>query len=149
MQLSTKARYASRAMIELALHYQEGPLQLKEISRKQDISEKYLDQIMSPLRAKGYVYTHKGSQGGYCLAKHPDEITLYQIIQVVEGSLAPVACLDNPQSCPRVEICVTRDVWMRLKNRIIEELRSVTLGDLLRETAKKEAVGKEYLNYNI
>ncbi|MDI6725868.1 MAG: RrF2 family transcriptional regulator [Smithellaceae bacterium] len=149
MQLSTKARYASRAMIELALHYQEGPLQLKEISKRQDISEKYLDQIMSPLRAKGYVYTHKGSQGGYCLAKPPDEITLYQIIQVVEGSLAPVSCIDNPQSCPRVKICVTRDVWVRLKERIIEELQAVTLGDLVREHAKKEAVIREDLDYHI
>jgi len=136
-------------MIELALHYQEGPLQLKEISKRQEISEKYLDQVMSPLRAKGYVYTHKGSQGGYCLARPPEEITLYQIIQVVEGSLAPVSCLDNPQTCPRVDICVTRDVWARLKERIIEELQSVTLADLVREQAKKEAVIKDNLNYHI
>lgn len=137
MQLSTKARYAVRAMVELAIHYGQGQLQLKEISKNQGISEKYLDQLLSPLRAKGYVYTLKGSQGGYCLARPPEEITIYQIISIVEGSLAPAPCIDNPKTCPRVDICATRDVWMGLKDRLIEELESINLAMLAQRQVEK------------
>lgn len=136
MNLSTKARYATRAMIELALHYGQGPVQLKEIARRQDISDKYLDQVMHPLRTSGYVYTQKGSQGGYTLARTPDKITIYDIVQNVEGSLAPVVCVDNPNVCKRINLCVTRDVWSKLKKAVITELKSMTLADLAAQQKK-------------
>jgi Rrf2 family protein len=149
MQLSTKARYATRAMLELAINYGEGTLQLKEIARRQDISEKYLEQVLFPLRAKGYIYTQKGSRGGYSLSMGPEEITLYDIVQTVEGSLAPVACVDNAGVCDRVDICVTRDVWSRLKNIVIQELKSINLADLVVEQERKIKEAGSCITYQI
>lgn len=133
MQLSTKVRYAARAMIELALNYKEEPIQLNDIACKQNISVKYLEQIMGPLRARGYVRTQKGSRGGYHLAVKPENITLYDIVESIEGSLAPVSCVDNDESCERSNLCVTRSVWTRVKNAVIKELQAKTLADLAAE----------------
>ncbi|MEW5919579.1 MAG: Rrf2 family transcriptional regulator [Bacillota bacterium] len=139
MQLSTRARYAARAMLELAANYGEGPLQLKEIAKKQEISEKYLEQVLISLRKEGFIHTQKGNRGGYMLAVSPREITLYDVIRSVEGSLAPVACVDNTALCGRSDQCVTRDIWSRLKEKIIAELSSTTLADLVLEQEKKNA----------
>lgn len=136
MQLSTKVRYAARAMIELALNYKEEPIQLNDIACKQNISVKYLEQIMGPLRARGYVRTQKGSRGGYHLAVKPENITLYDIVESIEGSLAPVSCVDNDESCERSNLCVTRSVWTRVKNAVIKELQAKTLADLAAEQEK-------------
>lgn len=133
MQLSTKVRYAARAMIELALNYKAEPIQLNDIACKQNISVKYLEQIMGPLRARGYVRTQKGSRGGYHLAVKPENITLYDIVESIEGSLAPVSCVDNDESCERSNLCVTRSVWTRVKNAVIKELQAKTLADLAAE----------------
>ncbi|MBW6464074.1 MAG: Rrf2 family transcriptional regulator [Bacillota bacterium] len=133
MQLSTKVRYAARAMIELAMNYKEEPIQLNDIACKQDISVKYLEQIMAPLRARGYVRTQKGSRGGYHLAVKPDDITLYDIVESVEGTMAPVACVDDDASCDKTNRCVTRTVWIRMKNAIKDELQAKTLAELAAE----------------
>ena len=137
MQLSTRARYATRAMIELTLHYGKGPLQLKEIAKKQGISEKYLEQVLTFLRKEGFILTQKGNRGGYLLAMPPGEITLYDVIRSVEGSLAPVACVDSTAVCEKTEQCVTRDVWSRLKDKIVEELSATTLADLAQKQEDK------------
>lgn len=139
MQLSTRARYATRAMIELAFHYGKGPLQLKEIAKKQGISEKYLEQVLTFLRKEGFILTQKGNRGGYLLAIPPEEIILYDIIRSVEGSLSPVACVDNAAFCDKTDRCVTRDIWSRLKQKIVEELSASTLADLALEQGKKDA----------
>jgi Rrf2 family protein len=131
MKLSTKSRYASRALIELGLQYGEGPVKLKDISATQDISLKYLEQVMFPLRIGGYVKTMKGSQGGYILARHPDNITLLEIVECVEGPIAPVDCVDHAGMCERSEQCVTRDAWIGLKNVIRSELGRITLAELV------------------
>lgn len=136
MRLSTKARYAVRAMIELALNYDTEPVKLKTIAEKQDLSIKYLEQVMNPLRVSGFVSTQKGSRGGYRLIKTPDQITLYELIYSVEGSLAPVECVDNPETCDRIDSCVTRDVWVRMHQVILRELQSVTLAELAEEQRK-------------
>ncbi len=133
MNLSTKVRYAARAMIELTLHYKEDPIQLNEIACKQDISVKYLEQIMAPLRARGFVRTQKGSRGGYHLAVKPEDITLYDIVESIEGNLSPVSCIDNNGQCDRAKVCVTRDVWSRIKDAIKRELESKTLAELATE----------------
>ncbi len=133
MQLSTKVRYAARAMIELALNYKAEPIQLNDIACKQDISVKYLEQIMAPLRTRGYVRTQKGSRGGYHLAVKPTDITLYDIVESIEGSLAPVACLDNEDYCDRANLCVTRSMWERVSNAVKNELETKTLAELARE----------------
>lgn len=149
MQISTKSRYAIRAMIELALHFEQGPLQLKEIARRQSLSEKYLEQIMHPLRTKGLIYSHKGSQGGYCLSNPPAEITVLDIVTTMEGSITPVACVDNPQVCDRLDICATRVVWSRLKDCITEELQSYTLADLAEDEKSFMQSGRGDIHYNI
>jgi Rrf2 family transcriptional regulator, cysteine metabolism repressor len=130
MQLSTKARYAARAMMELAIYYGQGPTLLKNIAHKQNISEKYLEQLMAPLRASGLIYTMRGNKGGYVLGRDPKEITLYEVINVVEGSLAPVPCVDKAEMCQRWEFCATRQVWVKLKERLAAELQSINLADL-------------------
>ncbi len=149
MQLSTRARYATRAMLDLTLHYGEGPRQLKNIASKQGISEKYLEQVLTFLRKEGYILTQKGSGGGYLLAMPPREITLYDVIRSVEGSLAPVACVDNTAFCEKTDGCVTRDVWSRLKQKIVEELSATTLADLAREQEKKDARESSTTSYQI
>ncbi len=136
MRLSTKARYAVRAMVELALSYDGEPVKLKTIAEKQDLSIKYLEQVMNPLRVSGFVSTQKGSRGGYRLVKSPDQITLYDLIYAVEGSLAPVDCVDNRETCDRVDSCVTRDVWVRVHQVILRELQSTTLAELAEEQRK-------------
>ncbi len=136
MQLSTKVRYAARAMIELASNYKTEPIQLNDIACKQDISVKYLEQIMAPLRARGFVRTQKGSRGGYHLAVKPADITLYDIVDSIEGSMAPVACVDNENYCDRANTCVTRSVWSRVKDAVKEELQMKTLADLAKEQEK-------------
>lgn len=136
MQLSTKVRYAARAMIELAMNYKADPIQLNDIACKQDISVKYLEQIMAPLRARGLVRTQKGSRGGYHLAVKPESITLFDIVESIEGSLAPVSCVDNDDFCDRINLCVTRSVWARVKEATIKELQVQTLADLAAEQEK-------------
>ena len=136
MQLSTKVRYAARAMIDLAINYTGEPVQLNEIACSQNISVKYLEQIMGPLRAKGIVRTQKGSKGGYHLAADPEVITLYDIVESIEGSMAPVSCVDDTSSCDRHDTCVTRQVWARLKDVVSEELKSKTLADLAADQSK-------------
>lgn len=149
MQISTKSRYAVRAMIELALNYKQGPLSLKEIARRQALSEKYLEQIAHPLRAKGLIFSQKGNRGGYSLSKPPSEITVYDIVTIMEGSITPVACVDNPQSCDRFKQCAVNLVWSRLKDRISEELRAHTLAELAAEEAILRKPGVEEINYHI
>lgn len=137
MRLSTKARYSARAMIELALRFGEDPVKLKDIANKQEISIKYLEQLMYPLRINNYVKTQKGSRGGYSLSRPPEDITLYDIVSCVEGSLVPVDCVDNPDLCSRLDFCVTRNVWIKLHQAIVKELKSATLAALAEEQRQK------------
>jgi Rrf2 family protein len=137
MQLSTKARYATRAMIELASRYGQGPTLLKEVAQSQEISEKYLEQLMAPLRAAGLIYTLRGNKGGYILGRDPREINLYSVISVVEGSLAPVPCVDKAEICHRASFCVARKVWSDLKAKIIGELESLNLAELAARDSKQ------------
>ncbi len=132
MRLSTKARYATRALIELARHYEGGPLRLRDIASRQGISSKYLEQVLFPLNIQGLVRTRKGSGGGHFLGKVPEEINLAEIVRIVEGSLAPVECVENPRICDRAEHCEARQIWCRLGDVIVKELESITLKELSR-----------------
>ncbi|PIX24913.1 MAG: AsnC family transcriptional regulator, partial [Deltaproteobacteria bacterium CG_4_8_14_3_um_filter_45_9] len=111
MKISTKIRYGSRAMLELASRYGEGPIELKEIAKKENISLKYLEQVINPLRAAGLVKSIRGSKGGYSLAKPPSEICLYNVIETLEGPLNLLECLRDSKVCQKVPSCVTRDIW--------------------------------------
>ena len=120
MKISTKGRYALRLMLDLANNHQYGYTPVKEISLRQDISDKYLEQIISRLSKAGLVVSARGAQGGYKLAKAPADCTVGEILRVLEGDLAPVACAasDNPASCPRIDDCVTTEVWRRIGDAV-------------------------------
>lgn len=131
MKLSTKGRYASRAMLELAEAYGRGPVKLRSIAGRQEISERYLERMMNALVNAELVQSTRGQKGGFQLLKPPSEIRLSTIIQAVEGSMTPVACIDAPGICHRYESCVTKDIWEKLKIAILGVLDSITLEDML------------------
>lgn len=132
MKISTKGRYALRMMIDLAEHQGEGFVALKDIAARQGISKKYLEQIIPILNRSDFLQANRGAQGGYRLAKAPKAYTVKDILELTEGSLAPVACLDmTPAGCERSESCVTLPLWKGLAEVINNYLDSVTLQDLL------------------
>ncbi|MGI6206824.1 MAG: RrF2 family transcriptional regulator [Anaerolineae bacterium] len=139
MNLTTKTRYGTRAMLELALHYNEGPLSLAEIARRQELSEKYAETLMARLRAAGLVQSVRGAQGGYLLARDPDSITLRDVYEVMEGPEPPVSCISNPAGCPRGETCVTQEVWAAMHGAAMGVLESVTLAELAARHRQRQA----------
>lgn len=147
MRLSARGRYAPRAMLDLALNYGKGPVSLKNIAKRQEISEKYLGHIMIALLSAGLVQSARGSRGGFSLAKLPKEIKLSKIIQAVEGSISPVACVDNPKLCNRVDVCVTYEIWKKLKKSMLEVFDSVTLEDMVKMQKKKLSKQKDRMYY--
>ena len=138
MKLSTKGRYGTRALLDLALHKEEEPVLLKDIAQRQQISLLYLEHLIAPLIAGGIVRSTRGARGGVSLAKPPDEIRLSEVIQLLEGSIAPAECVNNPGICTRSELCVTRDIWGELKQAIDGVLESITLQDLVDRQKRKE-----------
>ncbi|MHC4552104.1 MAG: RrF2 family transcriptional regulator [Planctomycetota bacterium] len=144
MKLSSRTRYGMRAILELALEYGNAPLQIKTIADREDISNKYLEQLIAMLKAAGLVRSIRGPRGGYLLAKPPAEIQLKEVFVTLEGPMVPAECLDHPEFCPRCMDCVTRDIWQELQNAIDGVLESVTLADLVEKT-KSSAKG----NYSI
>jgi len=147
LKLSTKGRYGSRLMLELASHYGKAPVLLKEIARRQEISAGYLEHIVPPLKTAGLVNSSRGARGGYTLAKPPSEITLKDVVQALEGSLSLVECVDAPSVCQRVQLCVTRDIWQEVSEKIAETLESITLQDMI--TRQKKLIPSGALVYNI
>ena len=139
MKISTKIRYGARAMLELAYHYGEGPIELKEIATRENISLKYLEQVINPLRAAGLVISTRGAKGGYSLAKPPSEICLYDVIETLEGPLNLLECLRDSKVCQRVPSCVTRDIWQEVSEAISKIFYSVTLEDMVNRKREKEA----------
>ena len=138
MKLSTRGRYGTRALLELALHRGEEPISLKEIAKRQQISLSYLEHLITPLIAGGIVRSTKGPKGGISLAKNPGDIRLSQVINLLEGSMAPVECVDNPKVCSRSTSCVTRDIWSEIKKATNGVLESVTLQDLVERQKRKD-----------
>lgn len=138
MKLSTRTRYGSRILLELALHYGEGPIPLKEIANKQQISLSYLGHLITPLISGGVMRSTKGSRGGVYLARHPNEIKLSEVMGLLEGSMALVECVVDSEICERSVFCITRDVWSELKVAMDGVLESTTLEDLVERHRKKE-----------
>ena len=132
MKISTKGRYALRLMIDIAIHSAAEPVRIKEIAKRQDVSEKYLEQIIAVLNKAGYVKSIRGPKGGYLLTKQPAEYTAGMILRLTEGSLAPVSCLEFEENdCPRQDQCATLELWKRLDQAIKDVVDSVTLEDLV------------------
>ena len=131
MKISTRGRYGTRMMLDLAAHHDQGPTPLREIAKRQDLSVKYLEQLVIPLKAAGYIRSVRGARGGYTLARKPDKISVGQIVKILEGGLSLVDCVEDPKVCEREKNCPTRDIWLRMSERLMEELSSLTLRDVL------------------
>lgn len=137
MKLSTKGRYAARAMMELGAAYGRGPVRLSEIAEKQEISVRYLERMMNAMVTAGLARSTRGQYGGFSLSKPPDQIRLSQVVRAAEGPLTLVECVDDPSTCARGEICVTREIWERLKDEIEHVLCSITLKDMVERQQEK------------
>ena len=139
MKISTKGRYALRIMADLASHNNGEYIRLKDISERQAVTVKYMEQIMPLLTKAGYVKSYRGNNGGYMLARNPEEDTAGEILRTVEGSLAPIPCIeDHPNRCPRKEICSTLSFWEGLGKVVDQYVDSVTLADFIREEKPSE-----------
>jgi Rrf2 family protein len=137
MKLSTRTRYGTRALLELALRQGESPVFLKDIAAKQRISLPYLEHLVTPLIAGGIIRSTKGPRGGVTLTRKPEDIKLSEITQLLEGSVTPVECVDHPDVCDRSGTCVTREVWGKLKSAVDGVLESTTLQDLVERQQQK------------
>jgi Rrf2 family protein len=137
MRLSTKGRYGVRALLDVALNGEKGPVLLKDIARRQDVSGQYLEHLISPLIKAGVLRSQRGSRGGISLGRIPEDINLSQVVEILEGSVAPVECVDNSDVCARSASCATRDVWVEMKAVAVGVLASITLKDLVERHKRK------------
>ena len=134
-----------RAILELALEYGNKPMQIKTIAGRQDISNKYLEQLMAALKTSSLVRSVRGPRGGYLLAKPPGEIKLSDVFSTLEGPPLAVECIEHPEYCPKCTECVTRQVWAKIQNAILEVLESMTLQDLVDKAHR----GEGFSSYHI
>jgi len=143
MKVSTKSRYGVAAMVDIAQQFGKGPVALRSVAQRQQVSEHYLEQLMSPLRNAGFVRSVRGAQGGYVLAKDPTTITVGDIVRAMEGPIAPVDCLlaekgrDNPY-CDKTNACIRRNIWLKMGESITEALDSISLASLCAEAQQVE-----------
>ena len=139
MKLSSRSRYGFRAILELAVEYGNGPLQIKTIAKREDISNKYLEQLVAMLKASGLVRSIRGPKGGYELTRPPGNVKLSQVFTTLEGPVAAVECLEHPEFCPMCTECVIRDIWAQMQAAIMGVLESMTLQDLVDKTKQGQA----------
>jgi Rrf2 family cysteine metabolism transcriptional repressor len=137
LKLSTRVRYGTRALLDLALQPDKGHVLLKDIANRQNISLQYLEHIIGPLVNSGIIKSTRGVNGGIQLNQQPENVKLGEVVRLLEGNSAPVDCIGNPESCNRSHLCVTRDVWCEMKRAIDETLNSVTLKDLVERQNEK------------
>ncbi len=139
MKLSTRGRYGLKAVFELAMHYGEGPIPLKDVANSQNLSESYLEQLFLSLRKDKIIESVRGAQGGYMLSRPPVEITVGEILRCLEGNMAPSACLDDEEGsvCSQEEECITKYVWSEIKKSIDEVIDSITLQDMIEKSLVK------------
>ena len=144
MKLSTRTRYGIRAILQLARNFGKGPVQIKTIAKQEDISGKYLEQLMAILKSAGFVRTIRGAKGGYLLAKAPNQIRLSDVFNSLEGPVTTVECIQSKDYCARVDDCIARQVWTQVQQAITNVLQSITLQDLVDRAKDTRA-----LNYQI
>ncbi len=137
MKISTRFRYGTRIMAELGRVYPGGKLSVKSLSRLQDVPRKYLEQIMIGLRTAGLVHSSRGSGGGYSLARPPEEITVLEVYEALEGPVSIIDCVRSPQSCSRREECPTRWLWKRMEEAISDVLKGATVADLVKYMVRR------------
>ncbi len=131
MKVSTKGRYGLRILLDLALHDSGTPRMIRDIAESQQISEKYISRLIIELRRAALVRSIRGSKGGYRIAKAPEEITLLEVLEVMEGPVSIVDCVRKPEQCCRVALCPTRDIWERVNNDIRSSMSKVTLREII------------------
>ncbi len=139
MKLSSRSRYGLRAILELAVDYGNGPLQIKTIAKREDISNKYLEQLIAMLKSSGLVRSIRGPKGGYILTRPPNEIKLSHVFTTLEGPIVAVECLEHPEYCPKCTDCVTRQVWAKMQSAMMAVLENMTLQDLVDKTKQVDA----------
>jgi Rrf2 family protein len=147
MKLSTKGRYGVKAMVDLAIHYGGEPVSIKSISERQKISEYYLEQLFSSLRKANLIKSVRGAQGGYVLNKAPKDITIYDIMEVLEGPIEISSCLEK-NDCKNVDCCATRLLWAKLKNSFDSVTKTTTLQDILDDYNSINASNSEGVEKN-
>ncbi len=143
MKLSSRTRYGMRAMLELAMEYNKKPLQIKTIAEREDISNKYLEQLVAMLKASGLVRSIRGPRGGYMLARSPSEIKLSEIFTTLEGPLVPVECLAHKEFTPKCGDCATRLIWKDLYKALTDVLEKTSLKEMAEKAAKLQS-GEHY-----
>jgi Rrf2 family cysteine metabolism transcriptional repressor len=145
VRLSTRGEYASRAMLEMALHHGGPPLHIRDISKAQDIPERFLEQILLQIKRAGYLRSRKGPNGGYTLAKPPEKISVAEIIRVMDGPLAPIDCVSVTahEVCPRELTCGLRWVWKKTRDAIAEILEGTTFADIVESTRLAMTVNQD------
>lgn len=131
MQLSTRSRYGTRMMLDMAQHYNEGPIPIGDIARRQDISVKYLEQLIIPLKKANYIKSVRGPKGGHMLAKSPEEITVGEIVNLLEGGINLTDCIEKPDICNRSSHCLTRGIWQEATKAMYDKLNSITLSEMI------------------
>ncbi len=145
MKLSTRSRYGTRMILDLAQHYGKGAVQLGEIANRQNISLKYLEQIIRPLKTAGFVKSFRGAKGGHILNKPPEEVTVGDVVSVLEGGKTLVNCDKEPEVCNRVDSCVTRYIWMEAAAAMYDRLAAITFADLL--TMNANGCQEKFIDY--
>lgn len=135
MRLSTRGHYGLKAMFELAKNYGSGPISLRTVAERQNLSDHYLEQLIAVLRKAGLVKSVRGAQGGYVLAREPSEIKVGDVVRVLEGPIAPVFCVSekDPGCCDEVDYCITRTVWVRVRDALAAVMDSISLADMCQE----------------
>lgn len=144
MRVSTKGRYGLRILLDVAVHEKQGPVALRDISRRQGISQKYLWQVINPLKVSGMLRATRGAHGGYVLAKSPTKITIRDIVDILEGPISVVGCVQTPSTCERSMSCTARDAWAEVEAKIKEAMDGITLQRLLEQQAKQAQAEAHY-----
>ena len=145
MKLSTRGRYGTKVLLDLAMYQGAGPVSLKDISQRQQIPLHYLEHLIAPLITGGIIRSSRGAKGGIALVKTPAEVKLSEVIPLLEGSIAPAECVANPELCDNAASCVTRDVWREMENAMTGVLEGITLQNLAdRQRSKEQPKEKMY-----
>jgi Rrf2 family protein len=139
MKVSTRGEYGVRAMVALAKNYGDGPMSISAVARESSVPYAYLEQLIVPLRRAGLVESKRGAQGGYVLSRSPEEMRIGEIYRVMEGPVAPMECVsedESEQTCPLIDNCETRPVWLKVRDSIVDAIDSMTLADLVSKDKK-------------
>lgn len=149
IKISTRGRYGLEAILDIAIHQNDGPVSLKGIAERQGISDKYLEQLFIILKKHKIIKSTRGAQGGYMLAKASKEITVKDILDILEGPLSPVSCILDEQSCDRIEYCVTKKLWKRIMDELNAIAENTTIADLIACYEELDSGMRESLQYYI